>query len=471
VRAQAEENAREDLVQALARQTIGAERMGELTPDITRRLAAQIRSEMIVNRSAERIGKDYRITLAARVDSAWFQSLLDNEGIISSSERAGGVTQPIFVMLDENTGPARDYQKPQEVVTEYDRNAGASFSDKSVAAYSQKDRAGQSYHGATADRVTGSDAAGYSDAYGSAAERSRGSASSATSVGAASASSNSVAAIDKTNVQADEHDVQRYRQRITFQTSSLTGPAQVARPALGSALRGYGVEMAASEIELSSYFRGTPPTYSQLKASVQFKPFLGDLAQRNVAPFFMGGTISLQDAGRDAATGQPTCTGSLAASAFATGNSYMIAEGTAVATATGATYEDCAAKLSKTLAQQAATDIGPQVQNYWRKELRGQARIVAASASGQADYTLTVRAVRLDMAMQADVLDALGSIAGVQSQVFLGQTGKQVSFQVRYNGQLPLQMALYLKLRSNPAFAQMQPTTQGQNVVLCLSGC
>jgi hypothetical protein len=44
-------------------------------------------------------------------------------------------------------------------------------------------------------------------------------------------------------------------------------------------------------------------------------------------------------------------------------------------------------------------------------------------------------------------------------------------FTVRYAGNMPLQFALYNKLRSNPAFAGMQPTATGRSVTLCLSGC
>jgi hypothetical protein len=471
VEAAAEEGARADIVRAMARRILGAERMGELTPDIVQHMAVQITPSMIVNRSADRIGKEYRVTLEARIDPAWFQGLLDNEGVISSSERAGGQSQPIFIMVDENTGAARDFQQPAVVDTEYSHSKGSAFSDKSVSAYSEKDRAAESFHGAAGSSSSGSVAGGYSGPYGSGGGAAHGRTSSAVAVNSASASSHSVAAVDKTNVQAAEHDDTHFHQTVIYQTSSHTGPAEMARPALGSSLQKYGVELAVSEVELNSFFGGKPPTYSELKANPRFKPFLASLSQHKVAPFFMGGTLTLRDAGRDVATGQPTCTGSLAATAYATADSYDIADGTSTATGSGATYEDCAAKLSQVLARLAADDLGPRIQNYWRKQMRGQARVVQAASSGPVDYTLTVRSSQMTMAMQADLMDALSAIPGVENQVFLGQNGGQVSFQVRYGGALPLQMAIYQRLRANPAFANMQPTVQGQSITLCLSGC
>jgi hypothetical protein len=75
------------------------------------------------------------------------------------------------------------------------------------------------------------------------------------------------------------------------------------------------------------------------------------------------------------------------------------------------------------------------------------------------------------MAVQADLLDALSSLPGVESQAFLGQTASQIDIQVRYGGTTPLHLALYQRLRSNPVFSGMETQTGRQQVTLCLSGC
>ena len=89
VRALSEDSAKADLVRALARQVLGEERLSELTPDLVQRLASQIRSGMIVDRSSLRVGQEFRTTLSARIDRAWFQQQLDDAGIRSSSDRGG----------------------------------------------------------------------------------------------------------------------------------------------------------------------------------------------------------------------------------------------------------------------------------------------------------------------------------------------------------------------------------------------
>ena len=80
VRAQAEALAKADLVRAFARQVLGAERMGELTPEMVDQLAVQIRNDMIVDRSSERVGAAFNVTLSASIDRQWFQSALDDHG-------------------------------------------------------------------------------------------------------------------------------------------------------------------------------------------------------------------------------------------------------------------------------------------------------------------------------------------------------------------------------------------------------
>ena len=89
VRAQAEALAKADVVRAFARQVLGAERMGELTPEMVDQLAVQIRNDMIVDRSSERVGNAFNVTLSASIDRQWFQSALDDLGLASSSRRGG----------------------------------------------------------------------------------------------------------------------------------------------------------------------------------------------------------------------------------------------------------------------------------------------------------------------------------------------------------------------------------------------
>lgn len=521
VRTLAEEAARKDLVMAMARSVIGAERLHELTPDVVARLAGQIRDDMITGRSATRQNKDYQITLTADIDRAWFQKRLDDENIRTSSDYAGGNRQAIFVMIDEVTGVARDTDKPAEVVVEYDRQIGSDFSDTSYASASQKARAGSTFQAAAASKESSSYAAAASERgqsaaqykaagaasmqaagsaasqgmYGSssgqyagqaamahsasgsqssshqsaAAVKAQNASASASSVKAASASSYDASAVDRKNVQASTHDNTRFRHRITYQSNDKKGPSEFALSALNENLLRYDVSVAASAPVLSAYFSGNQVSYEQLKGK-GFNDFLAYLAQQNIAPFFMGGTMELRDSGHDEATGRATCTGTLNAAAFATSNARLLASGTAQGSSSGETYEACSGNLAASLAKQVGAKIGPDVQGYWREQMRDKAQKVSA-ATGVADYTLIVRGTSLPISVQADLFDALSTVPGLQNPVFLEQNDQQMAVQVTYGGPVPLHLALFQKLRTNPAFANMKPTANGQQVILCLSGC
>ena len=82
-----------------------------------------------------------------------------------------------------------------------------------------------------------------------------------------------------------------------------------------------------------------------------------------------------------------------------------------------------------------------------------------------------LRAAKLTMDMQSDILDALQATPGVQDESFVSQTGNEMRFVVTYAGALPLQLALYQKLRGHTGFAGMQSTVSGRSVLLCLSAC
>lgn len=469
VRARAESDARRAIVVAMLKKTIGAERLNEVTPEQINALRSQLRSDMIVSRESLRDGGNFIVKLTAEIDQSWFQSLMGDEGIQTSSNRASGNRQLIFVMLDQVNGAGRDFAQPQEVNIEYDRASGGSFSDKSVVAASEKDRSASTSKRAGAYRSSGAAAYGASSAYGSVAGRSRGNTAGASSSSGASASSHSSAFIAKTNVQAEVHDDVRYREHVVYQRPAQNSPAGYALSALTGVLQDYDVTMADPDQALSSFFKGQAPRYNALRQSVRFSAFLSSLAQQR-APFFMGGTIAVQDAGRDGATNLARCTGNLDARAFATADSQMIAQGAVTASATGQTFEECEGKLANTLARGAADQIGPKIQRYWR----GRASAIASAGQNTAqtaDYALVLRASALDMAMQADIMDALQATPGVQSQNFVSQQGNEMRFQVRYAGAVPLQLALYQKLRVRPGFERMQSTVNGRSVLLCLAGC
>lgn len=447
-RANAEAAARQDLVRNMARQVLGAERLGEVTPEITARLANQLRPEMFEPWSYERVGQEYRATASARIDRAWFQARLDDEGVVSSSTQAGGQNARVLVMLDEAVGPSRDTNQPIEVTTEYDRFRGATFSDTSSLSYSDREAA------ASTSQRTGA----YANWYGAGAARRTD----------ADAYARSTRLEDRNNVQAAAVDATRYRQRVVYQATATTRVGQAAVAALTGELLRHDVATANGMNALAQFAPGAPPLFTELRDSGQLTAFLADAYRTSRAPFFMGGQLSIQDNGRSPNTGQATCTGQLYAQAFATSTSQDIAATSKSGEDAASSYELCAARLSENLARLAAEELGPQVQRHWRNQSRGVANAVAA-AQGPVEYTLVIRGAA-DMGTQADVLDALQGLPGVQSHAFLGQEGGQMNLQVRYEGPMPLNLALYQRLRGKPAFANATSEVVGRQVIFCLPG-
>lgn len=469
VRAQAEAAAKADLVRAMVRQTIGNERLGELTPAMIDQLATQIRSDMIVDRSSARVGQSFEVSLSASVARDWFLRQLDDLGIQSSSRAGGGEQQRIVVMIDEAIGVAADHSRPAEIVTEYDRDSGASFSDQSTLAYSDR-QASASNSSLTAGQTARSAAVGgYSDGYGTGVAAAASSRSSALSARDSSASVRRTALIDRTDVEVSVHDNVRFRQRVTMQSAATSATGRAAMSALTGALNKFDVGTTNATPLLATFQPGPPPMFSELQASGRLADFFS-YAQSHSAPYFLSGALEINHGQPNPGTTDVTCSGAFNADVYLTAGGQGFASAFREATATGVNTSECENRLTSSLATQVAEELGPEIQRQWRSSVRARGSAVQA-ATGVADYTLTVRGRDLGMAVQADLLDALAALPGVEQQAFLGQDGNQISMQIRYGGSVPLHLALYQRLRSNPAFSAMQTQAAPQSVTLCLNGC
>ncbi len=471
VKSTAEAQARKSLVRALLEDAVGAERAAQVANETLMSLAEQIQPSMILSQSGQREGARYKWTISANVDRAWFTTQIRLKGIETPAQTAGASQRLIFVMLDQNNGIGRNYNKPQEIITEFDSSKGASYSDTSIAAYSEKERAASSSSARSAASASGSASAAYSNGYESAAARRSGRAASASSSRSAAAYSHSVSAVQKNNVQAEEHDDVHYRQEIRMQkVETKSGPSDYAMNAMSRELVNYGVEFADASPALNSYFAGKRPLWSQLMMDARLASFQKSLEAKQGA-FFMGGNMNVQDTASDG--GLFTCTGTLDARVSATSNGRVIASGSANGTASDVnSAERCEAKLAEKLATKVVQDIGPQVKLFWMDQARNQATAQAvAAAKAGGTYSLVFRANALDMATQADIMDALQNVSGVSGPVMVGQASNSVTFQVRYDGGFPINIAIYQKMRQNPRYEKMQSTINGTDVAICLDVC
>lgn len=469
VRSLAEAAAKRDLVRSLSRQILGAERARGLTDEVVDSLATQIRSEMITGRSSERIGQTYRITLTAQIDRRWFQGQLSDFGVRSSLDFAGGDEQLIAVMIDEAIGVAPDHSQPAEIVTEYDRDRGASYSDQSTLAYSDRARSADSSAAAASSSSNGSFAVGYSDGYGSAAARGNARSSDAYAARRDSASSRNTSLIDRTDVEASEHDVQRFRQRITYQSAATSQTGQAAMTALKDGLRDYDISTSDAAVLMAGFAPGPMPSFEDLSSGQRLDEFFS-YARGRSTPFVLSGLLEINHGGRHAATGEATCTGEFTARVYDTNSGRELGIGSAEQTITGANTSDCENQVTALLARRVADEVGPDVQRAWRDVAQDRAEALEV-VSGPADWTLTVRGSELGMAAQADLMDALAAVPGIDSHAFLSQSANQLDLQVRYSGSEPLNLALYRRLRSSPAFANMDTEMTPGRLMVCQSGC
>ena len=499
VQALANLEARRSIVRAMLTRTIGGDRLSEVTPEMLEEMAGQIRDDMINAQTSERLGNDFVVHLTADIDGAWFAGMLSDYGIDSSSQRADGDRQLILVYIDSATGTASDYSKPAETTYEYDRRTGGSYSDQSEETASSKEAAASSYRHAAgssrssssasrsqdsgAFRSQGAGAYGAANAYGSAAGQYQGSSAGAHSASAARASasrSSSASATkassayaasssyrDKTDIAAEVHDDVHIRSHVVYQQPPRSVDGDAIRNGLNGGLLQYDVQPADAWMALSSYFPSGVPQYDDLKRDPAFEGFLRSLKARNT-PFFMGGSFTVTQEGRDPASGYLLCSGNLDAGAAASADGRVIASNTFPARATGSSPEDCASVLTQKLADLAAAGLGPQIQRYWRN----QARAAKGQDSTQlADYTLVLHAAALDMNLQQDLLDAIAATQGADLQEFVSSNAQELRVTVRYAGAMPLQFALFGQLRRKPAFAAMQSNVQGRAITMCLSAC
>ncbi|WCT80249.1 hypothetical protein [Novosphingobium humi] len=515
VRNLAEAEAKRSIIREMLQRTLGERRMGEVTSAQIERFASQLRPDMITARSSSRVGTTFTVTLTADVDQAWFRAMLADAEIDSASRRADNNRQMILVYLDREDGTASDLSKPAEVEVSYDRRTGDSFSDHSVVTASSRENAASSSSRASAStsasasasshnvsgaqhsqangayRESGTAAYGASGVNGSVAGKARSSSSggysgasssnysdqgssaamtksaSASSAKSASAYSASSKFSDRTNVDAETHDDVSFHSRVVYQQGPRTSDGDTAVIALSGSLLRYDVQVSNARMAMAEFFKGPPPRYSALKNDPRFNAFLSFVATRN-SPYFLGGKLAITQTGTDGASGQAACSGVLEASANVSADGRMLGGNTYNAQALGSSPEECAGKLTSRLADQAASDMGPAIQNHWRRQASAQAGQVSTQLAG---YVLVLRAPRLDMAMQADLMDALGSLPGVSNPAFVSSNATELQVNVTYAGAAPLQFALYQKLRDKPAFAGMQVSAEGRSVLLCIQEC
>lgn len=493
--------ARRDIIRAMLSRTIGDGRISEVPIDTIQRMANQIRPDMITAQNFARgEGSQFVATITADIDRAWFTGLLSDANIDTSAMRAGGDQQLISVYLDQVEGTGSDISKPAEVDIAYDRRTGSSFSDHSSVKSSSRAASASSSRSAsaTSQSAAGASRSSLSGAYSSKAAAAYGASDGVSAVGASgrrsesggfsgksatafaakkdtvsvrkssSASASSSSFSDKTSVDAENHDDVSYRAHVVYQQPPKSADAKGIMSALSGKLLDYDVAVAEAWQPLAEYFHGHVPRYEVLKGDPSSGGFFADLAEKRNTPFFLGGTFSVTYEGTDTASGRTKCSGQISASVIVTSNSRIIASGSPKAEALGSSVEDCRGELTNKLATAAASEWGPEVQKYWRSKARSS---VGQDSQQQANYTIVLRAPKLEMGLQQDLFDAIQSTQGAKFNTLVSQTNNELRITVSYAGSMPLQFAIFQQLRGKPGFSSLIPSSEGRNILLCLVSC
>ena len=434
------------------------------------------------------IGTNYVVDVTAAVDREWFRKTMVKYKIQTSSRRLGN-SATIAMKVDLTYGVSRDLSQPKEVVTEFSSSKGASYSDTSMAASSEKYKDASSDSYKQGSSAGGSAAAGVSGYSGSAAARSGYSGSQASSSKSASASSYSNSEVQKNNVQAEVHDDVNYRNQVVNQDASTQqGADEDAITAVGSTASRFGLSVQSTDRLSSKFFGGRAPSWADLRKSPRYDQFLEALSRDNVK-FLLGGTLKITDGGPSTTGRFVTCSGSISimAETTARGKPPINAISNQNATDSGGNAQECENNLVAKLGKLAGEEIGEAVQDYWLQQGEDQS-IVAdntaatnaqatqsayAQVANGADYTLTFAAPNgLDYMAARQIGQMLQEIPGIEKVARLSLTANEVVYQVFYKAKTELDGAIMDKLLPVQALSAMRPQElNGTRLTFCVAGC
>lgn len=475
-RAQAEVEARRDVVRKLLVSIVGAENLSAVADSDIASLADQISSSNIINREPSVVGKEYRLAIEVDVDGAWLTQRIKDLNVTLPSQRAGARGARIMLVLDSYIGIGTDSNKPLHEVVEYRREVGSSFSDKSIDAYSEKERAAASQSQKSAISSRSANMAGFSNGYRSAAASSRGSGSAVSSDKSAAAYSKSVSAVSKANVQSEEKDNTFFRKEVTYQGGiGKSGSANAAAAMLKGQLRGYSIAMESPTDALNHF---GVERFKQLQQG-PWQQFLGYVSSTGIN-YVVGGELVITKEGYDNESRQFLCSANISVMGFsALKSSTGVGDGGENARSSGTSEEECQNRVAEMLAKKLADSLGPQIMDDWRDRSReaqaasdNQTRLAVEGG----EYNLVFKSAGFSFQTMRLITATLNGLPSIQKPFIPVRSGpKEVVYRVNYksiDGQ-DLGMAVLGSLADkDPALAQSpMPTMDGQLVTICLVAC
>jgi hypothetical protein len=462
-------------------------------------IASQVTNDRIIKSDGAVAGNEYVMSVTLALDDKEFRKLLSDMGLASNTSTTRSFS--ILAIMDEFFTTPTDLKAPLEELEEFSHEKGKSFKDKSVSAKSAKQANASSASDASSvdarassnAKVSGSydtrvDASGKMSAQGAARDsdgaasfsgsrsasfsgRDKGQLSGERSDAASykeaqassrsDASAKSGASVSAKNVASEEHDNVRYKKLVKYQPQNR-GPEKTSQTynALKGQLQDYDIKVLDNDLFKSRYFKNKPITIDQMQNSQELAKYVAYAKQDAKADFFMVGTSIIIDSGKNAATGETTCTGVMSVKTYSTASGEDIASETTSETGAGLNPNDCAGNVAKKLASFGGSTISARVQDYWKRR----------NTYGK-EYILTLKGSSLPLMTRMAFAKAIKSVPGVVKDVQRSSSDTEYQVVVTYKGSDPIDQAVAMNLASQSAFANLDSRTDGDQVTLCLASC
>jgi hypothetical protein len=466
-------------------------------------IASQVRIDQIVDTTAQTVDGAFQVTVSLSLDDDEFRKLLTDNGVAVNADTVR--SHSILAVIDEYWTNRTNYQVPLQDLTEYSRQTGDSYSDKSragasrssasaAAAASQSSERGASasysasngsFDSGSSGHMQGSQSANMSGASpdgefsgsgnrsGSASfadhdqgrfsgqDSNSGSFSASNASASASARSARASSFDNHNVSAEDHDNVSYKHLVVYQPpSAQQQKISQTYNALTAQLGDYDLSVLDNDVFKSRYFGDHPITFDQLADGGGLDRYVSFARTDANADYLMVGAAVIIDEGLSPSIGEETCTGVLTVKAYSTRDSQIIASGSVSEAASGASFDSCAANASKKIAASAGQLVGAKIQDYWKlRTMYGQ------------QYVVTLRGGSIPLMVHAQFSAALKTLPGVESSVERISNAQELQYVVSYKGSDSIPVALATALAPSPAFASLDGQADGEQITMCLGRC
>lgn len=467
IRAESEAAAKRQAVIFAVNKVLGPDAAAK--PEVAARIdaiAAQIGGDDIVESNGQSFKNAYEHHVTLSLDERRFRALVTDMGVGNyASNRASS----ILVVMDEYVTTPRDLQAPVSELTIYRQregethSLGAKSTEAGQSSRAFKGSAAESSNGALS--ASGSASGAARDGYGGGVAYSekgavRGAYGEKSAVAVSAAATDRYASSDTLAIKSERHDNVDYVHLVKYQPRAQA-PSEVSLTynAMKGSLQGYHLRVLDNDVFRSRYFGKKALSLDDMAKSAELSRYVAYAGKEAHADYFMAGAVVLVDEGRNANTGNPTCSGVFSFKTYSTSDSEDIAAGTVSETAEGVSANACSANLAQKLAAVAGAQAGPLVLGHFGRE---------RNYGGQTIVTLT--GAPLSLMTRSAFVRGVKATPGVQQVDPRISSDDRLELVVSYKGGDPLDLALADALSGDGQFSRMGSRSGPGTVTMCLNG-